>query len=174
MTDKPDSAIFGRRVMSEECVELTRNARTGEEFIARNSREVKEGWDGTEEKVVSREVEVNACGHLHSLGQPRAVCEECSRQAGKHKTVFVCGDCSVQCEQCGRLLCKQHTRPGPDGHRYCSRRCLKKAMKLYVPAAPLCTPSCPGAGPSMPVGASSPNSNVSPRQSILSRILNWW
>jgi hypothetical protein len=126
MLDGRDRDVFGRRLSRSVYVERVVDSETGAELVSENSRDLVEGWDGTLETVSAREARRQACGHVWRAGEPLASCESCSRKAGQ--TVYVCEACSITCGRCGRSLCLRHTKPAPDGNRYC-KRCYRKALR---------------------------------------------
>lgn len=147
------SDIFGKRLSRAVCVERTVDVITGAEEVSESSREVVEGWDGTLETVSMREARVLVCGHAWRSGEALARCELCSKEAGR--TVYVCGACSVTCSGCGKTLCLKHTKPAPDGNRYC-RKCYRIALRQ------LRTQRTAGRG------------TASGKAGLVSRFLEWW
>ena len=149
----PEPDFVPKRLSRSVYIERTVDAETGAEEVSENTRDLVEGWDGTLETVSSREARAQACGHVWQPGQSLARCEMCSKKAGK--TVFVCEACSVTCGMCGMSLCLRHTKPAPDGNRYC-KKCHRKVLRQLHSEQSGAKPSLTG------------------RTGLLGRILEWW
>ena len=147
------SDLFGKRLSRDVYIERRVDVLSGAEEVSESSREVVEGWDGTLETVSMREARVLVCGHMSRTGEARTRCELCSKEAGR--TVYVCGACSVTCSGCGTPLCLKHTKPAPDGNRYCWK-CYRIALRqLRTQRTAGRGTACPGNG-------------------LVSRFLEWW
>jgi hypothetical protein len=168
-----DSGLSGRR-LSREVFEERFTDESGDVLPSRMVRERSESWEGVNETLESSAQVSLGCGHFHRFGQPVARCEICSRKAGR--TLCVCMKCHVLCLVCGISVCRRHSRPGADGQRYCSRRCLRRGRKLGL--ATLAPSHVPARAPTAPVGSPVPLQPLLNRESSVSRfvkrLFEWW
>lgn len=121
-----ESGMWGKVLSRDVFVERVLDSEGNEVLITSATAETVENWDGTNERAHAREVATVGCGHPHRMGEFLARCELCSKKA--KRASFVCPRCSVQCPECGASLCVAHTRPTPDGFRYC-RKCFRKGYR---------------------------------------------
>ena len=127
-SDRED--LFGKRLSRDVYVEHVRDTNGDEALTGLNSANVAEGWDGTIERIFTRGRVTLWCKHLYKPGDDSiASCDLCSKEAGR--SVFVCEQCRANCALCGKSLCIAHTRPTPDGMRYC-KMCFRKGQKLAL------------------------------------------
>ncbi len=174
-----DSRLSGRR-LSREVFEEKLTSESGIVLHARMERERSETFEGVDEITECTSPVLLQCGHTHSLGQPVMRCDLCSKKS-RH-TVLVCQKCSVRCPVCGSSVCLAHSRPSPDGNRYCSNRCKRKGKKVFgvAPTPPATTtppvsPKMPeptkGGSEMYPMPAARSRGSVS---RLLGRVLEWW
>ena len=135
---------------------------SGEEFTSEQTVETVETHDGTIQTIQNANAKLLMCGHLHRPGQLAARCDACSKKAGH--TVLVCKACAVTCPMTGQTLCLRCTKPGPDGRRY-SPQGYKMAQAYGA-----LQPEAGTAGG----GAASPVCAPTRRNSLVSKLLEWW
>ena len=140
--------LGGRRLHRERYTDRLTDPMTGYVFCNESMREVSQSADGATQTVHRKSTTLLSCGHP---GRPAGYCVVCSKKL--KRTAYLCHRCKVECETCGKKLCKEHSRPAADNKRYC-RKCLRRLPREL-------RGNHPGFGDGGPFG-------------WLSRLLEWW